>query len=122
MIRRDDETLIGEAILKLGPALRHRQAEIGWAVAEGAKGNGYGTEIGGALLDMAFRRLRLHRAFALCSVDNVASRRIMEKLGMREEGRLREHFRARGRWWSSYVYAVLGDEYRSIRRRMTDGR
>src|SRR5439155_22117301 len=91
----DDGALIGEAILKLGPALRHRQAEIGWAVAESRKGNGYGTEIGGALLDIAFKQLRLHRAFALCSVDNKASRRIMEKLGMREEGLLREHFRAR---------------------------
>jgi [ribosomal protein S5]-alanine N-acetyltransferase len=118
----EDGALIGEAILKLGPSPRHRQAEIGWAVAESRKGRGYGTEVGGALLDIAFRQLRLHRAFALCSAGNDASRRIMQKLGMREEGLLREHFRARGRWWSSSVYAVLGREYRAARNQKSETR
>ncbi len=108
--------LMGEAILKLTPALRHRQGEIGWAVAEDLKGNGYATEIGRALIDTAFGRLRLHRVFAMCSTENLASRRVMEKLGMREEGTLREHFRARERWWSSHLCAVLEGEYRKKRR------
>jgi ribosomal-protein-alanine N-acetyltransferase len=115
VVGREGGAMIGEAILKLGPARRHRQAEIGWAVAKGLEGRGYGTEIGEALLGLAFRQLRMHRAFALCSVENQASRRIMEKLGMREEGLMREHFRARGRWWSSYLYAMLSPEYRAIR-------
>ncbi len=105
--------VVGEAILKLGPALRHRQAEIGWAVAESAKGKGYATEIGKALLDAAFGQFRLHRVFAMCGTDNTASRRVMEKLGLREEGTLREHFRARERWWSSHLFAMLETEYRS---------
>jgi [ribosomal protein S5]-alanine N-acetyltransferase len=113
-IERTSGRMIGEAILKLGPSPRHRQAEIGWAVAEGAKGRGYATEIGRALLDAAFGRLRLHRVFAMCSVENLASRRVMEKLGMREEALFREHFRARGRWWSSHLYAMLRSE-RTVR-------
>ena len=40
---------------------------------------------------------------------------VMEKLGMRQEGTLREHFRARERWWSSHLYAVLDSEYRKKR-------
>lgn len=116
VVELDSGRLIGEAILKLAPALRHRQAEIGWAVAEGLKGKGYATEIGRALLDAAFGPLKLHRVFAMCSTENLASKRVMEKLGMREEGTLREHFRTRERWWSSHLYAVLADEYRKKRR------
>lgn len=111
VVERKSGRMLGEAILKLGPALRHRQAEIGWAVAEDAKGRGYATEIGKALLDAAFGQLRLHRVFAMCSTENRASRRVMEKLGMREEALLREHFRARERWWSSHIYAMLKSEH-----------
>ncbi len=108
--------LMGEAILKLMPAIRHRQGEIGWAVAEDLKGKGYATEIGRALLAIAFGGLKLHRVFAMCSTENLASRRVMEKLGMREEGTLREHFRSRERWWSSHLCAVLASEYPKKRR------
>lgn len=112
VVEKKSGAVVGEAILKLGPALRHRQAEIGWAIAESTKGRGYATEIGSALLGAAFGQLRLHRVFAMCSTGNAASRRVMEKLGMREEGTLREHFRARERWWSSHIYGLLEAEYR----------
>jgi len=110
VVERDGGRMIGEAIVKLVGGSRSRQAEIGWAVAEADKGRGYATEIGGALLDLCFRSLKRHRVFALCSVDNAASRRVMEKLGMREEGLMREHFHANGRWWSSHLYALLKRE------------
>jgi ribosomal-protein-alanine N-acetyltransferase len=110
VVERDGGRMVGEAIVKLVSSPRQRQAEIGWAVAEADKGRGYATEIGGALLDLCFGRLRRHRVIALCSTENFASRRVMEKLGMREEGLMREHFHARGRWWSSHLYAVLKRE------------
>ncbi len=113
VVEKKSGRVVGEAILKLGPTLRHRQAEIGWAVAEAARGKGYATEIGTALLGAAFGQLRLHRVFAMCSTDNTASRRVMEKLGLREEGTLLGHFRARERWWSSHLFAILEAEYRS---------
>lgn len=110
VVERDGGRMVGEAILKLVSAPRHRQAEIGWAVAESDKGRGYATEIGAALLTLCFGPLRRHRVFALCSAENHASRRVMEKLGMRQEGLMREHFHANGRWWSSHLYAVLKRE------------
>ena len=115
VVERPGGRLIGEAILKVAPTLSHRQAEIGWAVAENAKGKGYAPEIDGALLAAAFGKLRLHRVFALCSIGNEPSRRVMQKLGMREEGLLREHFRARDRWWSSHLYGTLRTDYRKKR-------
>ena len=67
-----------------------RQAEIGWGVDANHGGRGLATEIGRAMIGYAFSTLGMHRAFAQCRVENQASRRIMAKLGIREEGVLRE--------------------------------
>jgi RimJ/RimL family protein N-acetyltransferase len=44
-------------------------------------------------------------------VDNVASAHVLEKLGMRLEGHLRENEYYRGRWWDTLMYAILVDEW-----------
>ena len=103
-------SVVGEAILHIR-SQRWRQGEIGWGVGSDHVGKGLGTEIGHAMLGLAFEKLHLHRVYAQCRVENDASRRIMEKLGMREEGVLRENVLARGAWWSSVQYAILASEY-----------
>jgi RimJ/RimL family protein N-acetyltransferase len=100
--------VIGEAILHIRG---WREAEVGWGVRADRSGRGLGTEIGRAMLELAFVRLDLHRVFAQCNIENHASRRIMEKLGMREEGVLRDNRFVRGAWWSSVQYSILADEY-----------
>jgi [ribosomal protein S5]-alanine N-acetyltransferase len=91
--------------------IHSRQGEIGWGVISSHKGEGLGTEIGNALLMLAFDSLGLHRVFAQCHVENHASRRIMAKLGMREEGILRENIFARGEWWSTAQSSILSSEW-----------
>lgn len=59
--------------------------EIGWLLKRLAWGRGYGTEAGRAIRDEMFERLGLDTIVALCRPDNVASIRIMEKLGMTYE-------------------------------------
>jgi ribosomal-protein-alanine N-acetyltransferase len=106
--KRSDEP-IGEAILYVR-SIRWRQGEIGWGVSSGHVGQGFATEIGRAMLRLAFDTLSLHRVFAQCRVENPASRRIMAKLGMREEGVLRENVLARGEWWSSAQCSILSTD------------
>ncbi len=101
--------LIGEAILHIR-STRWKQDEIGWGVSPDHIGQGFATEIGMALLHAAFDRLDLHRVYARCRVENLASRRVMTKLGMREEGILRENVLARGCWWSSMQCSILAGE------------
>ena len=101
--------LVGEAILHVR-SLRWRQGEIGWGISSDHVGHGLATEIGSAMLRLAFDRLCLHRVYARCRVENQASRRIMTKLGMREEGVLRENVLARGAWWSSVQCSILCSE------------
>jgi [ribosomal protein S5]-alanine N-acetyltransferase len=105
--------LLGDAGLFVRD-LHSRQGEIGWGVTSSHKGQGLGTEIGGALLTLAFERLSLHRVFAQCRIENHASRRIMAKLEMREEGVLRENIFARGQWWSTVQSSILSSEWNGV--------
>jgi ribosomal-protein-alanine N-acetyltransferase len=102
--------LVGDAGLYVR-SIRSRQGEIGWGVVSSHAGQGFATEIGQALLRLAFDTLGLHRVFAQCRIENQASRRIMAKLRMREEGVFRENVFARGEWWSSVQSSILSAEW-----------
>ncbi len=103
------DNVIGEAILHVRN-LRWRQGEIGWGVNSDRTGRGLATEIGTAMLHLGFNRLGLHRIYAQCQTENLASRRVMAKLGMRQEGVLRQNVLARGSWWSSVQCSILSGE------------
>ena len=90
--------------------------EIGWAFSHAHQGKGYATEAGQALLAHAFEALKAHRVIATCQPENVASWRVAEKLGLRREGHFRAClYRAPGIWWDEFFYAVLAEEYATIR-------
>ena len=110
-VERGSGAIVGEGILHIR-SQSWCQGEIGWGVDPARAGHGLGTEICDALLGLAFERLDLHRVYAKCRVGHAASARIMEKLGMREEGVLREDAFARGAWWSSLQASILAEEWR----------
>jgi RimJ/RimL family protein N-acetyltransferase len=94
------------------PWFAHRTYEIGWVFAEPYQGQGYATEAARALLTHGFETLGLHRVIATCQPENIASWRVMEKLGMRREGHFRRCiYRGEDRWWDEYFYALLADEW-----------
>jgi RimJ/RimL family protein N-acetyltransferase len=70
-------------------------------------GQGYATEAARALIDFAFRTHQAHRVYTYCEVDNVASARVLEKVGMQREGVIRESEWIRGAWHDQYLYAIL---------------
>ncbi len=112
--RKDTGEIVGEGVLKIiNPA--ERQGEIGFGVAPKHWRQGFGAELATALVDVAFKHFKLHRVAAQCSPDNKGSIRIMQKLGMAREGLLRDIHFARGRWWSTVIYAVLDQEYAKIK-------
>lgn len=94
-----------------------QQAEIGWVLDPAIHGQGFGTEFAGALLDLAIDGLGVRRVEAACFADNLASRRVMEKIGLRLEGVFREDSLHRsGRWLDGMSYALLAGEHRAQRR------
>jgi [ribosomal protein S5]-alanine N-acetyltransferase len=88
-----------------------REWEVGWAVHPDDWGKGYATEAAWYIMDWGFRELNIHRTVAYCHTNNVASVRVMEKLGMKRDGRLRETRWLDGEWWDEYVYAILEKEW-----------
>lgn len=62
------------------------EVEIGWHLAKPFWGKGYATEAGRAALDYAFRELGLREIIAVVFSENVASRRVAEKLGLQHQG------------------------------------
>ncbi len=92
------------------------QAEIGWCLDPAYQGRGLATEAVAAVLATCFDGLGLRRVVANCFADNLASRRLMERLGMRRElHTVRESLHRSGRWLDGMGYALLADEWRSRR-------
>jgi len=88
-----------------------RAYEIGWTVRRADWGKGYAAEAAREVLGFAFLRLNAHRVTAICHADNHASRRVAEKLGMHQEGLLRETRRLGGAWYDERVFALLEREF-----------
>lgn len=92
-----------------------REWEIGWAVHSQEWGKGYATEAARRVMRLAFEELNVHRLIAFCNAGNTASARVMEKLGMRQDGRLREALWWQGRWADELVYAILESDWNDLR-------
>lgn len=92
-----------------------RQARVGITLAADAQGRGYGTEALAGLLDYLLVDRGKHRVTADCDARNVASAKLLERVGMRREGHHLQSAWWKGEWTDEYVYAVLADEWQ-IRR------
>jgi RimJ/RimL family protein N-acetyltransferase len=73
---------------------------------QAARGKGYGREAVGLLTDHLFRTTSVERVGATCDVENVPSARLVEGLGFRREGTLRNAFYHHGRWHDVFLYGV----------------
>lgn len=88
-----------------------RSWEIGWTLHPRYWGKGYASEAAQALLEYAFITLNAHRVAATCLAENTASVRLVERLGLRPEGRLRHTVWLNDGWHDELVYGILEDEY-----------
>ena len=88
-----------------------QEADLGYELDPRYWENGYATEAARALLAFGFQELGLHRIWAQCIAENVASAHVLEKIGMQQEGHLRQNEWMQGRWWDTLLYAILETEY-----------
>ncbi len=116
--RKEDGRLIGGCGIAL---VGHREAaEVGWVLHRDFHRRGYGTEACHELLRFGFETLGVHRIFATCRADNVASFRVMEKNGMRREAHFHHNRPGRPgdpeRWYDELEYAMLETEWKGRKR------
>ncbi|MCC6146264.1 MAG: GNAT family N-acetyltransferase [Anaerolineaceae bacterium] len=89
----------------------HARGEIGYAIGRQWWGNGYALEAARAALAFGFKTLRCNRIEAMCDVANLSSARVMEKLGMRFEGVLRQYLYMQDSHRDVRIYSLLFSEW-----------
>jgi RimJ/RimL family protein N-acetyltransferase len=109
---KETQHLIGNCGIRLGRVGAH-EGDIGYELDPRFWGRGYATEAARAIVLFGFSELDLHRVWSWCIADNVGSARVLEKVGMRLEGRQRDKEWFKGRWWDVLLYAILEDEWRA---------
>ncbi len=90
----------------------YRSASMGYCLDDAAWGCGYATEAARAVLQWAFDTLDLNRVQAETDTRNVASARVLEKLGFVREGTLREDCVVNGEVSDSWVYGLIRRHWR----------
>ncbi|WP_342505575.1 GNAT family protein [Sporosarcina sp. FSL K6-2383] len=105
-------TMIGSGELTIRDTV-NREGEIGYIFHPDYWGQGYATEVAHLLVNFGFKELNLHRIYATCDPRNGASAKVLEKIGMVKEGRLRENLLIKGGWRDSFVYGILEHEWNS---------
>ena len=111
VVLKDTGQLIGNCGIRKASTGAH-EADIGYELSPDHWGHGYATEAARAIVQFGFAELRVHRIWAWCIADNVASARVLEKIGLKLEGRLRDKEYFKGRWWDTLMYAILEDEWK----------
>jgi ribosomal-protein-alanine N-acetyltransferase len=91
----------------------YRSASLGYCLDDAAWGRGYATEAARALLQWGFDTLDLNRVQAETDTRNLASARVLEKLGFLREGTLREDCVVNDDVSDSWVYGLLEREWRA---------
>lgn len=108
--RRDDDRLVGEVSL-IWRSVAEQQAEVGYILHPDVHRQGFATEAALALLAFGFGDVGCHRIYARCDARNLASARVMQRLGMTEEAHFREHTHVKGQWDEELIYAILDREW-----------
>lgn len=102
---RADQKLIGICDFNWHP--KHRRAEIGYTIARGYWGQGLAVEAVQAMISFGFEKMDLVRIEAVCMLDNWASERVMQKVGMQHEGVLHSYQMWRGTPQDLRMYAIV---------------
>lgn len=107
----ESQEFLGEAGLKLAPK-RYRKGEVYYSLMPEHWGKGYATELLQAIISLGFEALNLHRIQAGVAVENEASIRLLEKVGMQREGRSRKILPLASGWSDNFTYAILEEDPR----------
>jgi RimJ/RimL family protein N-acetyltransferase len=110
IVKQGSRQLIGLMGMNLGRP-KSASAEVWYKLHKDHWGNGYATEALNRLFRYAFEDLALHRIEAGCATGNIASIKVLEKVGMQREGHCRKILPVRGQWLDNYLYAILEENF-----------
>jgi len=117
VVLKDTGTLVGHLYFKQSDPAERLTWELGYIFNPACQSRGYATEASAALLRHAFEHFGMLRVVAHCNPENIASWRVMEKIGLRREGHHKKnvffHRDANGEplWTDTLDYALLREEF-----------
>jgi RimJ/RimL family protein N-acetyltransferase len=112
VVLQSSQQLIGNCGIRMKSADAH-EGDVGYELSSKHWGHGYATEAARAMVAFGFTELKLHRIWSWCVAENVGSVHVLQKLGMRQEGRLRENEYFKGRYWDTLMFGMLDYEWKS---------
>jgi ribosomal-protein-alanine N-acetyltransferase len=86
---------------------KFNNGEIAYWIGEEFWGNGYATEAGEAILEFAFLEKQYHKVYARHFKSNSASGRVIQKMGMEQEGVLRDHVMKENQYVDLIYYGII---------------
>ena len=89
--------------------------EVGWVLNKKYHNKGIITEVAQAFLKYAFEIDKIHRVVATCQPQNLSSKTVCEKIGMRKEGLFKKciYVKRKDEWWDELFYAILDEDFNS---------
>lgn len=106
---KNSEDFIGGIGLSVNNSYNH--AELGYWLGEPFWGKGYATEAAKKVLHFGFNELQLHRIYATHFAHNPASGNILQKIGMKPEGILKEHIKKGAAYVNLVQYGVTATQW-----------
>ncbi len=107
---KTSESIIGGIGLSVNDSYNH--AELGYWLGEPFWGKGYATEAAKKVLHFGFNELQLHRIYATHFAHNPASGNILQKIGMTQEGTLKEHIKKSSAYFDLVQYGITSTQLR----------
>lgn len=109
VILKSENKLIGLCGFVSGFAINSR-AEMAFVISKAYRKKGYASEAVCETINFGFLKADLNRIEAFCDADNTASKRVLEKCGLKFEGLLRQYVRKNGELRDMKCYAVLAKD------------
>jgi RimJ/RimL family protein N-acetyltransferase len=108
LIEKKDGSKIGKIVLEWVGGVQ----EIGYSILPSERKKGYCTEAVKLIVDYLFLSKNITRIQAHTDVRNVASQKVLEKVGFKKEGLVRKHIFMQGEWRDEFLYSILRGEWK----------
>lgn len=101
------DKLVGDIYLTQVVRGELQNCYTGFTLDKEHNAKGYTTEALQLVVDFAFKELKLHRIEAGAMPDNIASIRVLEKVGFKKEGIAKENLKINGKWTDHQILAII---------------